>query len=72
MQEIYPSFYHEFKCIANLCEDSCCKDWDIDIDSDTEEFYKTVQGPLGDKRIILKAYTQQQAQSATWRIQSLP
>ena len=24
MQEIYPSFYHEFKCIANLCEDSCC------------------------------------------------
>ncbi len=49
MQEIYPSFYHEFKCIANLCEDSCCKDWDIDIDSDTEEFYKTVQGSLGDK-----------------------
>ncbi len=49
MQEIYPGFYHEFKCIANLCEDSCCKDWDIDIDSETEAFYQTVQGPLGDK-----------------------
>ena len=49
MHEIYPSFYREFKCIANLCEDSCCKDWDIDIDSATEEFYKTVEGSLGDK-----------------------
>ena len=49
MQDIYPKFYHEFRCIANRCEDSCCKDWDIDIDGETEEFYKTVQGPLGDK-----------------------
>ena len=49
MQNIYPSFYKKFKCIANLCEDSCCKDWDIDIDSRTEDFYKTVQGGLGDK-----------------------
>ncbi|MBR1483570.1 MAG: flagellin lysine-N-methylase [Ruminococcus sp.] len=49
MQEIYPRFYHEFKCIANRCEDSCCKDWDIDLDSATEAFYRTVKGPLGDK-----------------------
>lgn len=49
MPDIYPSFYHEFRCIANRCEDSCCKDWDIDLDSETEAFYRTVQGPLGDK-----------------------
>ena len=49
MQNIYPSFYKKFRCIANLCEDSCCKDWDIDIDSKTEEFYQTVKGELGDK-----------------------
>lgn len=49
MKDIYPVFYKEFKCIANLCEDSCCKDWDIDIDSDTERFYQTVQGATGDK-----------------------
>ena len=49
MREIYPSFYHKFKCIANRCEDSCCKDWDIDVDSATEQFYQTVKGPLGDK-----------------------
>ena len=49
MTEIYPSFYSGFKCIANLCEDSCCKDWDIDIDSETERFYMTVKGATGDK-----------------------
>ena len=49
MRDIYPSFYHTFRCIANRCEDSCCKDWDIDVDSATEQFYQTVKGPLGDK-----------------------
>ena len=49
MQDIYPRFYHGFRCIANRCEDSCCKDWDIDVDSETEKFYNTVQGPLGEK-----------------------
>ena len=49
MKEIYPSYYAAFKCIANRCEDSCCKDWDIDIDSETEKFYQTVSGPLGEK-----------------------
>lgn len=49
MLNIYPVFYKKFRCIANLCEDSCCKDWDIDIDSETEKFYQTVSGELGDK-----------------------
>ena len=49
MKEIYPSYYAAFKCIANRCDDSCCKDWDIDIDSETEKFYQTVSGPLGEK-----------------------
>ena len=49
MRDIYPGFYKTFKCIANRCEDSCCKDWDIDIDSETEKFYQTVSGPLGEK-----------------------
>lgn len=49
MKDIYPDFYKDFKCIANRCEDSCCKDWDIDVDSETEKFYNTVKTPLGDK-----------------------
>ena len=49
VKDIYPSYYKKFKCIANLCPDSCCKDWDIDVDSETEKFYNTVHGELGDK-----------------------
>ena len=49
MRDIFPTYYKKFKCIANRCEDSCCKDWDIDLDSETERFYNTVKGSLGDK-----------------------
>ena len=59
MQDVYPEFYTAFRCIANRCEDSCCKDWDIDIDSGTEAFYQTVQGALGDKmrrELVTDAY----------------
>ena len=36
MPDIYPSFYKRFKCIANRCEDSCCKDWVINVAAATE------------------------------------
>ena len=49
MNDIYPTFYKKFKCIANLCPDSCCKDWDIDVDCETEKYYSCVGGKLGDK-----------------------
>lgn len=49
MKDIFPSFYKDFMCIANRCEDSCCKDWDIDVDIETEKFYSAVSGELGDK-----------------------
>ena len=44
-----PEYYTEFKCIANKCTDTCCKDWEIDIDVKTNEFYKNVHGDLGKK-----------------------
>lgn len=56
MRDIYPDFYKDFRCIANRCEDSCCKDWDIDVDSETEKFYNTVSGALG-KKIRSLTYT---------------
>lgn len=49
MTHRYPSYYDKFRCIADLCPDSCCKDWDVVVDSGTEAFYNTVQGELGDK-----------------------
>ncbi len=49
MRHYYPSYFKKFKCIAARCPDSCCKDWDVVVDSETEAFYNTVQSPLGDK-----------------------
>ena len=42
-----PSYYNAFKCIADKCSDNCCIGWEIDIDSNTAEYYKTVDGDFG-------------------------
>ena len=44
-----PDYYTEFKCIANKCTDTCCAGWEIDIDEDTSEFYKTIGGEIGER-----------------------
>ncbi len=44
-----PEYFDEFKCIADKCPDTCCIGWEVDIDSDTAEKYKTVSGKLGEK-----------------------
>lgn len=36
----FPTFYRDFKCIANRCTDSCCIGWEIDIDSATYDKYR--------------------------------
>ena len=35
-----PDYYKKFKCIAEKCRHSCCIGWEIDIDSDTLEYYE--------------------------------
>lgn len=42
-----PSYYKEFRCIADCCKDSCCIGWEIDIDEDTFAYYKSVEGAFG-------------------------
>lgn len=49
MLYVYPDYYKEFKCIAGACRHSCCIGWEIDIDPDTAEFYRTVDGDFGEK-----------------------
>lgn len=48
-----PSYYKDFKCIADKCKHSCCIGWEIDIDDETFDFYKSVKGDFGKK---LKSY----------------
>lgn len=44
-----PDYFSEFECIAGKCTDSCCLGWEIDIDEDSYEYYKTLQGEIGDR-----------------------
>lgn len=47
MKIIQPDYYKDFKCIAAACEDTCCAGWEVDVDEDKYQFYKTVGGTLG-------------------------
>ena len=42
-----PDFYEKFKCTADKCRHSCCIGWEIDIDDDTAEYYKSIDGEIG-------------------------
>ncbi len=42
-----PSYYKEFRCIADKCKDSCCIGWGIDIDEDTRTYYSGIEGTFG-------------------------
>ena len=58
------SFYHEFQCIGGICEDSCCENWEIDLDDASLKLYMKQKGEFGkrlrentrvkDKQFILK------------------
>lgn len=42
MKLIVPDYYNRFKCLMGGCRHSCCKGWEIDIDSDTLELYRSL------------------------------
>ena len=46
---IIPEYYKRFTCIADKCKDSCCVGWEIDIDEETYEYYKEVEGEFGER-----------------------
>ena len=44
---VKPSYCGSFQCIASRCRDNCCIGWEIDIDEETDQFYRTVKGEFG-------------------------
>jgi len=55
MQISKPSYYDAFRCIASACPDSCCKEWDVQVDDASAAYYRSLPGPLGDRlRQVLK------------------
>ena len=45
---VKPTFFDNFKCIADKCTDTCCKGWEIDVDADTLDFYNQIDGDDGE------------------------
>ena len=55
MKVVKPDFYDRFRCLAGACPDSCCHEWEVDVDSEAAARYLALVGPLGDRlRQVLK------------------
>ncbi len=55
MQIRKPAYFDSFCCIADKCPDSCCKEWEVEVDEKSAAFYRSLEGPLGDRlRAVLK------------------
>ena len=42
-------FFDSFRCIAQRCPDSCCKEWDVQVDEESARLYQNLPGALGDE-----------------------
>ena len=49
MKILKPTYFDAFHCIAGACPDSCCKEWSVQVDDASAEFYRSLSGPLGDR-----------------------
>ena len=55
MKRTKPSYYDTFRCIAAGCPDSCCKEWDVQVDPEFAARYRSLPGELGDRlRSVLR------------------
>lgn len=43
-----PAYYDAFRCIAGACPDSCCQEWDVQVDDASARHYLSLPGALGD------------------------
>ena len=44
-----PEYFDDFRCIASNCPDSCCKEWDVQVDDTAAIYYRSLPGALGDR-----------------------
>lgn len=44
-----PAYFDDFRCIASSCPDSCCKEWDVEVDESATALYTSLPSPLGDR-----------------------
>ncbi len=55
MRIIKNFYFDRFRCIADKCPDSCCKEWEVLVDAESATLYRSLPGDLGSKlRSVLK------------------
>ncbi len=59
----YPTYFEDFRCIAAQCPDSCCKEWDVEVDEASAARYEAVPGDLGE---ALRHAMYRDADGNTW------
>ena len=73
MESFAPKYYKKFRCIAEKCRHTCCAGWEIDIDPETYEFYKTlmertdIKGNIG-KRLSDNINFDKETSQASFRL----
>ena len=57
--ELIPEYYSKFTCIADRCPITCCQEWKIGIDADTNRKWKKLRAPetVPEQKKNLSAYT---------------
>lgn len=43
-----PDYFDRFRCLAGRCPDSCCQEWEVQVDADSAASYRALPGTLGD------------------------
>lgn len=43
-----PDYFDRFRCLAGRCPDSCCREWEVQVDADSAASYRALPGTLGD------------------------
>ena len=59
MERIRPDYYDKFTCIADQCTFTCCQEWKISVDNETNRKWKKKYPPkeVKEQRKNLSAYT---------------
>lgn len=48
MEITKPGYFDRFRCLAGHCPDSCCQEWEVQVDGDAAAIYRQLPGALGD------------------------
>jgi len=49
MKNSYPDYYHQFSCVADACEATCCAGWQIVVDEESLKNYAKVNSDFSER-----------------------